>query len=152
MAISEYQKKLIQDSFTKVEPIADQAAEIFYNKLFEYDPSLRPLFKSDLKSQGKKLMTTLKVAIKGLDDLESLIPVLEDLATRHIDYGVSVDDYTPVGNALIYTLKTGLGDSFTPELKTAWVELYKIISDVMRSKAYPTYNAASYKNTKHYQH
>lgn len=152
MAINAHQKQLIQESFQKVEPIADKAAEIFYAKLFEYDPSLRPLFKSDLSAQGKKLMSTLKVAVKGLDDLQSLIPVLEDLASRHVDYGVSVDDYTPVGNALIYTLKTGLGESFTPELKDAWIELYKIIADVMRKKAYPNYDSATYHNNKDYKH
>ncbi len=152
MAITAHQKALIQDSFTKVEPIAEQAAEIFYAKLFEYDPSLKPLFKSDLKSQGKKLMSTLKVAIKGLDDLDALVPVLQDLAKRHIAYKVKADDYTPVGNALIYTLKTGLGDQFTPELKQAWIDLYKVVADVMRSAAYPEYNPSTYKNTKHYDH
>ncbi|WP_231876923.1 globin domain-containing protein, partial [Oleiphilus sp. HI0080] len=77
MAITEAQKKLVQASFAKVEPIADAAAEIFYNKLFTYDPSLKPLFKHDMKGQGKKLMTALKLAVKSLDDLDALVPVLE---------------------------------------------------------------------------
>ncbi len=107
--LSAYQKQLVQNSFKKVAPIADDAAAIFYAKLFEYDPKLKTLFKSDLRSQGKKLMMTLGIAVKGLDNLDELVPVLEQLARKHIDYGVSVDDYTPVGNALLYTLKQAWG-------------------------------------------
>ena len=152
MAITEQQKKLVQASFKKVEPISDQAAEIFYNKLFEFDPSLRRMFKSDLSEQGKKLMATLKIAVKSLDDLNALVPVLQNLAAKHIDYGVSVEDYTPVGNSLIFALKTGLGDEFTPELKEAWIEVYTTIANVMRSHAYPNFDPNTFVNTKHYNH
>ena len=152
MAISERQKQLVQDSFTKVEPIADKAADIFYTKLFEYDPSLRPLFKSDLSEQGKKLMATLKIAVKSLDNLDVLVPVIENLAAKHIDYGVKVEDYTPVGNALLYTLKTGLGEDFTPELKQAWIEVYTVLANVMRSHAYPNFDPNNFVNSKHYNH
>lgn len=150
MSITEEQKRLVQDSFAKVEPIADDAAAIFYSKLFTYDPSLKALFKSDMRDQGKKLMAALKLAVKSLDDLDALIPVLENLAVKHVDYGVSVDDYTPVGNALINTLAEGLGDAFTPECKKAWIEVYKTIALVMRSKAYPDFDPNTYRNTKQY--
>jgi nitric oxide dioxygenase len=152
MAITQQQKLLVQESFLKVEPIADQAAELFYSKLFEYDPSLKKLFKGDMKSQGKKLMATLKIAVKSLDDIDSLIPVLQNLATQHIDYGVTVDDYTPVGNALLFALHTGLGNDFSPSLKAAWIEVYTTIANVMRKHAYPGFDPTSYKNTKHYIH
>lgn len=152
MAITEAQKKLVQDSFTKVEPIADTAAEIFYSKLFTYDPSLKPLFKHDMKDQGKKLMTALRLAVKSLDDLDALVPVLENMAIKHVGYGVKVDDYTPVGNALINTLAEGLGDDFTQECRAAWVEVYKTIALVMRSKAYPDFDQNTYQNTKRYAH
>ncbi len=148
--LSAYQKQLVQYSFKKVAPIADDAAAIFYAKLFEYDPKLKALFKSDLRSQGKKLMMTLGIAVKGLDNLDELVPVLEQLARKHIDYSVSVDDYTPVGNALLYTLKTGLGDDFTPECRKAWVITFKAIADVMRTAAYPSFDPATYKNVKYY--
>lgn len=150
MALSARQKTLVQQSFSKVEPIAAQAAEIFYNKLFEIDPSLKPMFKGSLKEQGKKLMTTLKVAVKSLDDLDALVPVLQKLSERHVKYGVKIDDYTPVGNALLHTLKTGLGADFTTEVREAWVEVYKTVAHVMRSHSYADYNPATYKNTKHY--
>ncbi len=152
MAITEVQKKLVQDSFAKVEPIADAAAEIFYNKLFTYDSSLKPLFKHDMKDQGKKLMTALKLAVKSLDNLDALVPVLENMAVTHVSYGVKAEDYTPVGNALINTLAEGLGDDFTPACKAAWSEVYKTIAIVVRSKAYPAFNPTIYKNTKQYAH
>jgi nitric oxide dioxygenase len=150
MTLSDSQIKLIQSNFQKVIPISELAAQIFYDKLFEYDPSLRKLFKGDIKSQGKKLMQTLKTAVKGLNDLDSLVAVLEGLAKKHVTYGVSVDDYTPVGNALLYTLKQDLGTEFTSEARKAWIELFRTITIVMRSAAYPNYDPYLYKNTKFY--
>lgn len=150
MPITARQKQLVQQSFAKVEPISDQAADIFYTKLFEYDPSLRSLFKKPMSEQGKVLMATLKVAVKSLDDIDGLVGVLQKLAERHVGYGVTVDDYTPVGNALLYTLKTGLGNDFTPETRAAWIEVYRTIAEVMRAHAYPPFDAAAYKNTKRY--
>ncbi len=151
MTITARQKMLVQQSFEKVLPIADTAADIFYKKLFEYDPALKALFKKPMVEQGKVLMATLKVAVKSLDDIDGLVGVLQKLAERHKGYGVKIDDYTPVGNALLYTLKTGLGDAFTPELKQAWIAVYKTIADVMRSHAYSSFDASTYKNTRHYQ-
>ncbi len=150
MSITPRQKELVQASFTAVEPIADKAAEIFYNKLFEYDPSLRQLFRSPLQSQGRMLMATLKTAVESLDAIEGLIPVLQALADRHVKYGVHMDDYTPVGNALLHTLETGLGSQWNPELRSAWVTVYRTIAEVMRSHAYPQYNAKTYRNAKIY--
>lgn len=136
MAVSKHQIKLVQQSFGKVEPIADRAAEIFYAKLFEYEPAVRPLFKRGVKEQGRMLMATLKLAVKGLDDLHSLVPVLENLARKHVAYGVRPEHYTPVGNALLYTLKQGLGDDWTPELRQAWVDTYRLMAQTMKAAAY----------------
>lgn len=150
MSLTPRQILLIQKSFSKVEPIADQAADIFYNKLFEYDPSIRDLFQHDMKQQGRKLMSMLKIAVAGLDDLNKLVPALQSLAERHIDYGVEIEDYTPVGNALLFALKKGLGRDFTAETRSAWVAVYKIIADTMRSHSYPDYNPATFRNKKRY--
>jgi len=152
MSITARQKQLIQQSFAKVEPISDDAARIFYRKLFEYDPSLRPLFKGSMKQQGQKLMSTLKVAVASLDDLDALVPVLQQLARKHVGYGVSAEDYTPVGNALMHALRTGLGDEFTGETRDAWRTLYQLVADVMRSAAYPGFDKATFKNRKRYNH
>lgn len=127
---------LVQESFKKVIPIADKAAEIFYNKLFEFDPELKKLFKSDIKEQGKKLMATLAIVVNGLDRPETIIPAAEKLAIKHVDYGVKAEDYTTVGNALLYTLKQGLGTSFTDETRKSWIEAYKVLADVMKKAAY----------------
>jgi hemoglobin-like flavoprotein len=150
MAISEQQKQLVKSSFAKVEPIADVAADIFYTQLFKFDPSLKKLFKTDMTSQGRKLMAALKLAVSSLDDLEKLVPVLEKMAVTHVKYGVKLDDYTPVGNALIFALKQGLGAEFTPELRSAWSDTYKVVATVMRQAAYPSYNPDSYQNRKYY--
>lgn len=150
MSLSLKDKNLIQSSFKKVVPISDTAADIFYGKLFEYDPSLKALFKGDMKKQGQMLMSTLKVAVDGLDNLPAVVKVLQELAARHVDYGVKVDDYTPVGNALLFALKKGLGDDFTPDTKKAWINVYSTIANVMRSSAYPDFDQNTYKNTKAY--
>lgn len=130
------QVTLVQESFKKVAPIADAAAEIFYARLFELDPDLKKLFKSDMKEQGKKLMATLGIVIAGLDRPEAIIPAAEKLARKHVDYGVKTEDYTTVGNALLYTLKQGLGEAYTDEVRKAWIAAYKVLADVMKKAAY----------------
>ncbi len=137
MPITKRQITLVQDSFAKVEPIAEQAADIFYSTLFKYDPNLKPLFKSDIKAQGRKLMATLKVATSGLNDLDALVPVLHQLAERHVNYGVKAADFTPVGNALLHTLHTGLGDAFTDEVRQAWVDVFRLIATTMKGHSFP---------------
>ena len=136
MPISTKQKQLVQESFAKVIPIAAVAGDIFYKTLFEYAPELKPLFKSDLKDQSKKLVTTLALAVKGLDDLDKLVPVLHQLAERHVDYGVKAEHFTPVGNALLSTLKQGLGDDFTPEVRQAWVETFRVVATTMKEHSF----------------
>jgi hemoglobin-like flavoprotein len=150
MSLTQRQIELIQQSFAQVEPIADEAAAIFYRTLFTYDPDLKPLFKTDLKDQGKKLMSVLKVAVKGLNDLDKLVPVLQTLALRHTQYGVHLDDYTPVGDALIATLSAGLGEDFTEETQEAWIQVYGIIAEVMRKACDPDFDPQTYTNSKHY--
>ncbi|WMI65402.1 globin family protein [Aestuariibaculum sp. YM273] len=130
---------LVQESFEKVKPIAATAAEIFYSKLFELDPALKPLFPSGdeaMKVQGNKLMTMLGAAVVGLSNLEALIPVLQDLGKRHVGYNVTPEHYSTVGAALLDTLATGLGDDFTSEVKEAWASVYGTMSTVMIEASY----------------
>jgi len=129
------QIKLIQESFQKVAPIAETAAELFYSKLFELDPSLKSLFKGDMKEQGAKLMATLTVVVKGIGDLNSLVPVVQDLGRRHAGYGVEDEHYGTVGEALIWTLGQGLGDDFTEEVREAWVAAYGVLASTMKDAA-----------------
>ncbi|TYC56377.1 hemin receptor [Rhodobacterales bacterium] len=126
----------VQTSFGKVAPIANQAAAMFYARLFDLAPEVRPLFKGDLAAQGGKLMATLGVVVKGLSNLEAIIPAAETLAVRHVDYGVRAEHYQPVGEALLWTLEQGLGSDFTDETKSAWGAAYATLSGVMIKAAY----------------
>ncbi|WP_100614760.1 globin family protein [Confluentibacter citreus] len=130
---------LVQDSFEKVKPIAATAADIFYSKLFELDPTLKALFPNSeeaMKVQGNKLMTMLAAAVAGLSNLEALVPVLQNLGKRHVEYKVEPSHYNTVGAALLDTLKVGLGDDFTPEVKDAWATVYGTMSSVMIDASY----------------
>jgi len=127
--------QLVQDSFAQVVPIADQAAAIFYAKLFEKDPSLKPLFRGDMKQQGKKLMGMIGIAVNGLTRLESIVPAVQDLGKRHVGYGVEDHHYDTVGAALLETLAAGLGEAFTPEVEAAWTETYQLLAGVMKEAA-----------------
>lgn len=131
------QTKLVKASFAQVLPIADTAAALFYGRLFELDPALRPLFKGDLAQQGRKLMQMIGMAVSGLERWESFTPMLMALGRRHEDYGVRKEDYATVGAALLWTLEQGLGASFTPEVKAAWRAVYAQLAATMQS-AVPT--------------
>ncbi|WP_223866703.1 globin domain-containing protein [Candidatus Enterovibrio escicola] len=91
-------------------------------------------FQGDMQQQGRKLMVMLHTVVNSLNKLDNLVPVLQDLAKRHVDYGVKKTHYTPVGNALIHTLQIGLGDDFTPEVKAAWIAIQDIIADTMKAE------------------
>jgi hemoglobin-like flavoprotein len=129
------QKLLVQKTFEMVAPIAEVAAGLFYGRLFEVDPSLKPLFRGDLKDQGKKLMSTLKVAVQSLNRLDALLPVVQALGRRHLAYGVRDEHYDTVGAALLWTLEKGLGDVFTPEVKEAWATVFGVLAKVMKDAA-----------------
>jgi hemoglobin-like flavoprotein len=126
----------IQESFAKVAPISEQAAALFYGRLFEIAPSVAPLFRGDMKEQGRKLMATLAVVVNGLAHLETILPAASALAKRHVGYGVAAGDYAPVGEALLWTLERGLGAQWTPELAAAWTAAYGVLSEFMIGEAY----------------
>jgi hemoglobin-like flavoprotein len=130
------QIELVQDSFSKVAPISEQAAVIFYDRLFEVAPAVRALFPDDLKEQRKKLMATLAVVVNGLGNLETVLPAASALAKRHVGYGAKPEHYPVVGGALLWTLEQGLGDAWTPELAQAWAAAYGTLSGYMISEAY----------------
>lgn len=129
------QISLVQSSFQKVIPISETAADLFYRRLFELDPSLRALFKGDMKDQGYKLIQMIKAVVQGLDKPETIIPVVQNLGKRHAAYGVKARHYETVGAALLWTLEQGLGKDFTPETKTAWTETYKLLAGTMQAAA-----------------
>ena len=135
--ITEQQITLVQSSFKQVVPIADVAAELFYGRLFELDPALQPLFRGDMKEQGRKLMQMLSVAVNVLKSLEKIVPAVQDLGRRHVAYGVREQDYQTVGAALLWTLEQGLGSEFTPDVKEAWTAVYTLVATTAIEAGYP---------------
>jgi methyl-accepting chemotaxis protein len=122
---------LVQSSWSKVLPIAPQAAALFYQNLFAADPSLQALFKGNMEEQGKKLMQMIGAAVGKLNDLPALVPILQNLGQRHAGYGVQDAHYQTVGGALLKTREQGLGGDFTTEVRAAWTEVYGIIAATM---------------------
>lgn len=129
------QVKLVQDSFTKVEPIAAKAADLFYDRLFEIAPEVRSMFPDDLGEQKTKLMDMLGTAVNNLHQVETIIPAVQDLGRKHVGYGVKDEHYDHVGAALLWTLEKGLADDFTPPVKEAWTETYGTLAGVMQEAA-----------------
>lgn len=122
---------LVKDSFAKVLPIKDVAAAAFYDRLFTVDPALRPLFRGDMKAQGQKLMLAIGTVVASLDRLETILPVVQEMARRHVGYGVQDSHYATVGGALLDTLASAFGDDFTPDLRDAWATAYGALSGAM---------------------
>ena len=127
---------LVQWSWEQVLPIADDAAQLFYGRLFELDPSLRPMFAhSDMAEQRRKLMQMITVAVRGLERLDTLLPAVRALGARHVGYGVKDEHYDTVGAALLWTLEQGLGAAFTPEVRESWAATYGTLASIMREAA-----------------
>lgn len=124
--------KLVRDSWEKVLPIQDVAAKLFYDKLFELDPALKPLFKGDMVEQGRKLMGMINLVVRGLDNIGPLVGAVQDMGRRHAGYGVKDEHYDIVATALLDTLGKGLGDAFTTEVKQAWTEAYILLATTMK--------------------
>src|SRR5262245_25767926 len=125
------QKRLVQESFAKVATIADDAAVLFYRRLFEFDPPLQQMFSGNMAEQQKKLMQVLTAVVEGLDNLYQLGPMVRELGRRHAGYGVIDVDYEKVGAALLWTLEKTLGPAFTPETREAWAAIYGLLATAM---------------------
>jgi hemoglobin-like flavoprotein len=135
MAMTPAQVDEVKRSFALVAPIADQAGTLFYTRLFEIDPSLRPLFRADIEAQSKKLMQMIAVAVNGLDRLETIVPAVQALGARHAGYGVTDEHYDAVAAALLWTLEQGLGNAFTPAAREAWIAAYLLLAGTMKAAA-----------------
>jgi len=130
------QVTLVEQSFARVAPIADQTAVMFYDRLFEVAPQVRAMFPADMTEQRRKLMATLAVVVNGLSNLESILPAASALAVRHAAYGAKAEHYPVVGSALLWTLERGLAEGWTPEVADAWRTAYGTLSGFMIEQAY----------------
>ncbi len=126
------QIELVKKSFAKIAPISDNAAALFYAKLFDINPKLRELFKHDMKEQGRKLMQVLSYAVESLDEVETILPQVRALGARHVGYGVVERDYETVGTALLWTFEKALSREFTPKMRAAWTAVYQLLADTMK--------------------
>jgi hemoglobin-like flavoprotein len=122
----------VTSSWWVVEPIADAAARLFYDRLFDMDPAIKRLFaKTDMPAQRAILMQTLALLVSSLDDFERVIPVLQALGRVHAGYGVRQRHYDTVEAALLWALDRGLGDAFDDETADAWATAYSAVASVM---------------------
>lgn len=129
------ERNLVQASWKKVRPISHQAAEMFYDRLFAIAPELRSLFQGNMREQGQHLMDMIDTAVAGLDRLDQLVPALQALGERHAGYGVRDADYDTVADALLWTLQKGLGETFTDDVRRAWISTYTVMADTMKKAA-----------------
>jgi len=133
--MTRHQIELVQSSFNLVVPILEPATMMFYDRLFQLDPSLRPMFRIPQAEQARKLGHVLTVVVKGLSRPEQILPAVEELGRRHANYGVQPEHYATVGAALLWTLQAGLGEAFTAEVHDAWSSAYHLLSSTMQKAA-----------------
>jgi hemoglobin-like flavoprotein len=135
MILTTTEIELVQRSWAVILPRARQTARLFYARLFETHPELKPLFHSDMQEQGRKLMAMLNLAVASLGRLEPLLATIRESGKRHAAYGVTDEDYEKVAQALLWTLEQGLGEAFTPEVRKAWAAVYGTVAEAMKAGA-----------------
>ena len=136
VSLTARQIEVLQSSFQVIQPVAQTAGEIFYRRLFEIDPKLAVLFKGNMGEQGRKFMQVLAVAVGGLSNMATLVPVVQQLGLRHVGYGVRVEHYDAARDALLWTLARVLQDTYTDEVRTAWLTAYAMLAGVMKEAAW----------------
>ena len=129
------QIKLVQTTFAQLIPIAATVANLFYGRLFEIAPHVRPMFPENRAEQKEQLMAMLRAAVAGLDNLDTLVPTVTALGRRHAGYGLKAQHYVLVGSALLWTLEKALGETFTSEVKDAWASAYILLWTTMTDAA-----------------
>jgi hemoglobin-like flavoprotein len=137
VSLTQQQISMVKETFQELIPMTDVAADLFYARLFQLDPTLKALFRGNMKDQGRKLMKMLSVAVAALDDVDKILPAVADLGRRHVQYGVRQEHYEIVGEALLWTLEEGLGNQFTPKVKEAWTAVYTLVATTAINAGYP---------------
>jgi len=127
--------EIVRRDWRKVERIAEVAGRLFYDRLFVLDPGLRALFKTDIAEQSLKLVRMISAAVDGLEDPELLLPIVRYLGRKHARLGVRDEHYEPVGSALLWTLRQGLGAEFGAESEAAWTRVYGLLADTMKGRS-----------------
>src|SRR5262245_16170096 len=126
---------LVRLSFSRIVPIKETVADLFYERLFQVAPDVRVLFPPDMREQKRKLMTMIATAVGALNDLPGLIPALMGLGARHQGYGATAAHYNVVGEVLLWTLENALRADFTPDIRAAWTKVYGVLATTMLAGA-----------------
>lgn len=132
MILSQQEQKLIQASFAKIAHEKELAGRLFYERLFTLDPNLRAMFqRGPIETQAEKLMQVIEWVVNRVDRVEEIDTELQELGSKHKDYGVTTDHYAQVGAALLWTLNQSLGGQMDNDTEAAWIELYTYLSGKM---------------------
>jgi hemoglobin-like flavoprotein len=122
----------LETSFDLIAPRGDELVEVFYDRLFERAPGVRPLFAHvDMPRQRAMLLATLVLLRKSLRNLDAIAPKLRELGARHVAYGATAEAYPVVGEVLLASMAQIAGDAWTAEHEQAWAEAYGIVAAVM---------------------
>ena len=127
--------EVLRSSFSRIAELRPDVTAVFYERLFEVAPSVRPLFTSDIQEQQRKLLYSLVTIVECVDKPEKLMNVLSTLGQRHVSYGAKPEHYDVVGSVLLWTFEKVLGSEFTPAVRQAWTEAYGVVADTMRAAA-----------------
>lgn len=137
MELTKEEKLLVNKTFYQITPVSDRASERFYTRLFEIAPEVRPLFgKAEMRKQRKKLIDMIALVVYSLDNFDKVTKALQSLGQRHIEYGVTKEQYAIVGQALLWMLEQELGDDWTSEVAVAWTKTYEIIVQISTEGVY----------------
>jgi hemoglobin-like flavoprotein len=136
MSLTPQQIALVQSSFSTVQPMTATAAELFYKRLFEIEPSVAALFKGDMRQQGRRFMQVLAVAVGSLSNMSTLVPIVQLVGLRHANLGVKAEHYDSVQQALLWTLALILQDEYTDEVRSAWATAYAMLAGIMKEAAW----------------
>ena len=131
---TEREIEIVRSTWAPVSKDPDTAAALFYGRLFETAPAVKPLFSSDMKEQGRKLMQMISIAVNNMDRVDEIVPALIELGERHDTYGALPEHYPVVGDVLLETLAKALGADFTEEARQAWSKTYSTLAAVMISR------------------
>jgi hemoglobin-like flavoprotein len=132
LALTPRQLQLVQNSLPGIASRSADIATLFYDRLFSQHPELRGLFPENLAGQKKKLVAMLSFLVTNLHRINEIAPEIYELGRRHHSYDVSPDHYAYVGDALIWSLRRVLGLHFTPDLRDAWLAVYRMVAQVMQ--------------------
>ena len=129
------QQDLVRTTFARLAVMPEVTGALFYERLFERNPRLRPMFKNDMRLQGVKLMAMLAIIVYNLHQPGEVLPAIRDLGVRHVGYGVKLADYEALAEALLWAFEQALGEDFTPEVRHAWTVCYRELADEMKAAA-----------------